>query len=301
MNFTVYGNCQAHAIARALLAVPAFSEEYDYIPMKPCFASSEADQINFFHENSHNIDLFLTQELKSGWRNKNVYWDFDYIVHKILRPGGTVFRYAESYFRGNNPSIVYPLSFPRNKQFDYLDLLGVLLLQKSKLTSENYKNIIDDQSLFSTDDLNFFYNESVLAIKNREFGIHPIVSNLVESLWQTKNLSFHTFNHPNFYYFGRFAEIVCQLLSLPLYNQKMPDDVLASVILPKYKSLSLFFCDTVSVDNVHIENSTYTLDGYVDLLLSIFEPVRHLLETEISLQMNDPITCRYINAINCKL
>ena len=108
-RFTVYGNCQASALAGQLLSHPGFAARYEYVALEPCFLVSEDTITRWVVDNKDQLDLLVAQHLNPGWRGSPA-WDVA-TVARSLRTSGRLLRYADIYFRG---CLLYTSPSPRD-------------------------------------------------------------------------------------------------------------------------------------------------------------------------------------------
>jgi hypothetical protein len=293
--FTVYGNCQAYAIAMQLMSNRYFSEIYEYAPFKACFASDQQTQELLIESLKHKIDLLITQELPKGWRDL-VIWDVDYLASSLLKNDGVHIRYPEIYFRAFTPSLVYPKTFPRLKSCDYLDLIMLSLYYKRALNVNNFKACYLSPDFLSAEDLDCIFRHSLSSLQSREGGNLVPVSSCIISEKNNRN-PFYTFNHPAGRILRGIACAISEILEVK-FDSSTPDrELLSQVRLPTLKCVSNAYNwgGSIDIDVISINGRDYVLEEYIQNFL---EDISHVSDigAELFSQRQDPISKLCIDA-----
>lgn len=194
-KFSIYGNCQAFALAQQLLKHQEFRDKYEYIHIDPCFSISAEETTRWIEENSECLDLLIAQDLKPGWRTKNPIWDID-SIKKALKIRGKLLRYSDIYFRFENPFLVYPRSFDRLPHCDYLDIISLTVYSHGFNDPDLCVELYNTIDLIPDAQLSAIHNLSELELSKREAGLEIQCSPELSALTITQP-SFFTFNHPS--------------------------------------------------------------------------------------------------------
>lgn len=224
-KFTVYGNCQASALAAQLLAYPNFRKNYEYVPLVPCFSISEDDIGDFVTANHETIDLVLTQHLNEGWRENNLVFDLSF-VGQVLKKKGQMLRYTDIYYRGVNPILVYPKTFERFEYCDYLDLVSLTLYSLGFSDPSLCTEIYRSHSLLTLSEINAIQVLAEFELAKREEGLEIRFSARLGELCK-HTPAFHTFNHPATMALDEIAKIVFEIIGLA---SGVPDSVISDIL-----------------------------------------------------------------------
>lgn len=307
-KFTVYGNCQASALAAQLLAYPNFRKNYEYVPLGPCFSIS-SDEINaWIGENQGTLDLVLAHHLKDGWRENNPAWDLTSVSH-TLKKKGRMLRYSDIYYRGVNPFLVYPKTFERFKHCDYLDLVSLTLyalgFSDPSLCTEIYKN----HSLLTVPEIDVIHSLAEFELAKREEGLEIRSSARLGGLCK-HTPAFHTFNHASTMALDEIANIVFDIIGL---GPDVPDsditDTLYTVKFPLPGCLGDYYSNYSSMYDVDT-STVVTIEKLVGIELveyfrmaleALSEKSIEQIRREIEIQRQDGISGLVITAIERQL
>jgi 2-polyprenyl-3-methyl-5-hydroxy-6-metoxy-1,4-benzoquinol methylase len=192
--FTVYGNCQAAALATEMLAHGAFADAYAYVPLAPCFSVPEPEIRAWTRDHEGRLDLVVAQHLWPGWRENNPAWDVA-TVATSLRHGGQLLRYTDIYFRGVNPLLVYPKTFARPPYCDYADLVSLTLASLGFKDAALCAALYRSPSLLQAHEIAAIRDLAELELARREVNVELRCASELAAL-NRRMPSFHTFNHP---------------------------------------------------------------------------------------------------------
>lgn len=304
-KFTVYGNCQAAAIAHQLMLYPAFSEAYEYVQAEPCFLVTPDVMGEWVAANESNIDLLITQNLRSNWRNHDVF-DIDHIRNHILAPGGQVVRYTDIYHRGTNPLLVYPISFERSSLCDYTDLISITTAAHGIFDAKLLLSIYNDDSFISPSMLKAIQDLAELALLRRERGLEIQMAEDIASIVRDIP-AFHTFNHPGAAVLQKVTRSIIDAIGLSAdgdFDHHI--DPLSTVLFPLPSSIAIQFrkpSETLNVEPnggmVQIESgpALSMLEFFATSSARFSELGESRLRAEKNLHAQDPISAILINRI----
>ncbi len=272
LKFTVYGNCQANAIAQKLLSNKSFSEKYEYIHIDPCFLITEKTLLEFISIHKDSFDLLITQNLKTGWNNANNLWDVE-SIGKVLKSDGKLFRYTDLYHRFVNPLLVYPKNFVRFERCDYIDLVSLTLSAQGYFDPNLCQEIYTSETLLSDTDFRTIGIISDSELRNREQGLEIQVASEISKLCNHRP-AFYTFNHPANYVLSIVANSIFDLLEIENnISDKFDEDPLSTIQFPLPGFSKQFYINKQDIQ-----------------LSSQFHVSHFDLEAEKGLSMNDYFT-----------
>lgn len=84
-KYSVYGSCQAPALAKMLNSCPTFARDWELVEMEPCFVASEEQIDRHLAETIPKLDLFLYQPVSEGYRGEKYSSVF---LRNSMSPGG---------------------------------------------------------------------------------------------------------------------------------------------------------------------------------------------------------------------
>lgn len=192
--FTVYGNCQAAALATEMLAHVPFADEYDYVPLAPCFSVPETEIRDWTARHEGQLDLVVAQQLWPGWRENNPAWDVA-TVATSLHHRGRLLRYTDLYFRGVNPLLAYPKTFARPPYCDYADLVSLTLASLGFKDTGLCADLYRSPTLLQAHEIAAIRDLGELALAQREAEVELHCGADIAAL-SRRVPTFHTFNHP---------------------------------------------------------------------------------------------------------
>lgn len=190
--FSVYGNCQAAAIARVLQEAPSFRSKYRIAPLPPCFAATEEQIKNWTNEASPNVELLITQKLRTGWRGKPLF-DVDYL-HEVIGRRSPHITWSDIYYKGYEPQMAYPFTFPRPSIGDYVNIAAELAFVHGK-TVDDLIALYTNRDAFHRQAVEGIHQIALSSLASREAGCEMRASDFIASHWRERRL-FFTFNHP---------------------------------------------------------------------------------------------------------
>ena len=193
MLFTIYGNCQADVLSNLLQQSPEFADRYKWARLRPCFAVSDQEVLDWAAQQAPEVHLLITQSLRKGWRAGIEIFDTDWL-HRQCAQGAHWFEWSDMYYKAYEPHMAYPLTFPRRPPADYLNLLHVLVYSHGR----NWRELIPfytDAAVLPVGMLAEMHRAAHAELAKREIGCSLQVAAFIAENWQRERL-FLTFNHP---------------------------------------------------------------------------------------------------------
>lgn len=234
-KYTIYGNCQADAVARILNTNKRFSKEYEYVPIKAVFLLS-TDDINNLNTNVFpNIDLFICQPIT----NFDEKYTTEYILNKIIKKDAVKIMFPSLYASVYHPQIVY--------------INNCITKNKLKASTEyhdiNLLNEFNSNSNFQIDTLLKKYNSSdrcdilqqdIARLQEREINDPSVYFISVTDFIKTNcyhALLFYTINHPTKILFQYICKQILTFLNIKDTEINLNLDPLEDVVqFPIYNS-----------------------------------------------------------------
>lgn len=255
-KYSVYGSCQAEALAVILNSNPTFKLEYEYVPIKAAFMI-KAEEINTLHEILRDLDLFIYQPIISYDERLTT----KYLTKNILKEQCVKIIYPYMHFTGYHPQIVYiknpngPGNLSGFSEYHDINLIEWFLFKKTENVFDLIQNIRNPNFY----DKNFLLKCVKINIdnfkkreKDDQQGYYITISDFVQNNYTKKRL-FHTINHPSKYLFHYLVEQIFNYLKIAVIFDDSIDKLSKGDIFPIYKSvinnLELGFNNVDVVDN----------------------------------------------------
>lgn len=300
-KFTIYGNCQASALATQLLSYQNFRTTYEYVPLGPCFSISSDEIDTWVRDNLETLDLILAHDLKKGWRDNNSVWDLAF-VSQSLKKKGRMFRYTDIYYRGVNPFFVYPKTFERFKHCDYLDLISLTVFALGFSDPLLCIQLYKIPELLTVTEISTIHSLAEFELAKREVGLEIRSSTKLAKLCK-HSPEFHTFNHPSAMVLDEIARVIFEVIDFDpgILNSEISDGV-NTVKFPLPSCLRNYY----SYDDDEFATTTVTIEKLVGIeLVEYFKLALDALSEqgivqvrrELAIQKQDSISGLVISAI----
>lgn len=192
MKFTVYGNCQADALAKVLRQSPGFAATFGLAGLAPCFSIKEPALQAWAQDQAAEVGLIITQKLRKGWRKAEVF-DTDWL-ESHLPESATRLHWSDMYYKGYAPQVAYPLSFPRRPPSDYINILHLLTFAHGRPFTDLFP-FYTDPGIFPVALVEAIHKEALDSLAAREEGCDIRIAPYIARHWREERL-FETFNHP---------------------------------------------------------------------------------------------------------
>lgn len=179
--FSVYGNCQATALAKTLLTSETFKNQYShYIPIKAVHELNEND-IKKFHNVLPILDLFIYINVNSTYKGK--LFSTDYLC-TLLKKDCIIMSFPCCYFNVYSPEIKYalldkkhlniPTDLHDHKLIEYYKSSEGVISERTdkKINTNDYKNnYLLNEKLYTKGYLIDLVNNAINELKKRENNI----------------------------------------------------------------------------------------------------------------------------------
>ncbi len=225
LKFTIYGNCQANALAKILMSSENFSRLYEYVPL-PAVMHIQKDQLE---EVFPALDLLVYQPISSNL--KGAFFSSEYVCTHQLKNTCSTISIPSCYFQGYYPELTYmrmkdnplktsPCFTVKQKtiQVEYTDLtvLSSYLQNEQQPLNQYQANApLLDPLFYDHKFVRQVAKNSIQELVRRE-AEHQIdikVSQFIKNEYQVKKL-FYTINHPSFSLFHFLAEKLFSFLQI---------------------------------------------------------------------------------------
>lgn len=220
MIYTIYGNCQADALAQVLNTNIEFSNKYRYVGIKAVHQMT-SDDIKYLHKNLFpNLDLFIFLPII----NFDKEFTTDYILSVLNK--NTIVIYFQNIY-----SNIY---FPQFKKF------------KGEYHDVNFNT----SRVYSTEFLNENLEKNIKALKDRELFHDRIdkkvlIYDFIRENYNKKCL-FYTIDHGSKHIYAYIAKEILKYLN---FNPDVLDiDPQKDFMLPMYKSV-IDWCGVKTIEH----------------------------------------------------
>lgn len=194
MTFTVYGNCQAAAIAKLLASSSDFGSRYSWSRLEPCHEISPDEMDQWRATNGAKTKLLITQCLKPGWR-KDSRLDIDHLIASM--PASVkIITWQDIYYRGYSPELIYPRIFKRDSLSPYTNIIAEFGFVQG-LKPDLLADIHSDPAFFEREFVESIHATAANELDERERQSQADIrlASYMRTEWSSRRL-FHTFNHP---------------------------------------------------------------------------------------------------------
>lgn len=191
--FTVYGNCQADVLSNLLAQSPEFAARYSLARLRPCFNVPEAEIQEWATTRAAEVDLLITQKLRKGWRGGVEVFDTDWLATQCA-PNVRWFEWSDMYYSAYEPHMTYPMTFPRQKPSDYMNILHMLTFANG-LDWQRVLLFYTDPDIFPKAVIEMAHQELISELSKREADCSIKIAPFIDRHWREERL-FLTFNHP---------------------------------------------------------------------------------------------------------
>lgn len=297
-RFTVYGNCQAAALASQMLTYPAFAGGWEYVPLEPNFQIGEDAIRDWTQRWSGKLDLIVAHELRPGWREGNSAWDIQTVAN-ALGPQGRLMRYADMYFRGVNPLLVYPRTFARLPHCDYTDIVSLTLTAHGLADPALAAAVYRTPGLLRRAEIDAVRGLAELELSRRERNLEIHIAEQVARASGDTPV-FHTFNHPTNRVLDMVARQVLDAVGVATDGAAVaPREFLQTVRFPLPDALDTVYGGAGDDKEVLIESGdSVSLQRYFELTFEklAVHPLA-VLRQELDAQRLDAISGLMVQAV----
>lgn len=283
-NYTIYANCQGHALSKVLNSSKNFSDEYNYIPIKPVQNITISELDNIIESVIPLLDLFIYQPISSQYKNHSKYSSQGMV--EILKSSCQFISFPSCYFRGYNPEIItlknrermnisVPLVVDSEKRLNALindsNIILGFLEKKSVL---EIKSSIIDNDFYSQEFIEKILQKTFCELTKREekFKINVCISSFISNNFKNERL-FYTANHPTNILIKFIAESILNILKIEKDFNKIPE-VFSFLSCPIYASarniLQLQFSSSLKYS---ILGESVDLENIIQQYMTFYETI----------------------------
>ncbi|TVU87588.1 WcbI family polysaccharide biosynthesis putative acetyltransferase [Vreelandella titanicae] len=249
MNFTVYGNCQAKALANNLLRNAFFKDEFFYLPLKAVQDIKEEEIYKILSE-IELCDLIIEQVVSDKYKYPDL---SSTSIRKFKKMSAKSIVIPSIYFDGLFPSF---LSLPLRSVLGFNHCFFIIKAFINGITIRDCIDVLENEKLFTRENSAFLFDLSLSELKKREDKnrVDIKVSDIIEKNYKS-SLLFDTCNHPRSKVFDLLS---CKIWKSLGYENVVSDSSdfnpdLGMVQLMPYRSTQL---------NLGLE---YHIDKFVDV------------------------------------
>lgn len=291
--FTIYGNCQAHALAKTLLLSKTFKEQYKYIQIQAVHELNTND-IKQVHTIVSTIDLFIFINVSESY--KGIDYSTNYLC-TLLKKDCIIMSFPCCYFSAYSPELKYVLIEGKrltqpNDIHDH-KLIECYLKNDKKVTTINFiTNYLMNETLYEKQYLLDMVNNSINELVKRELDI----SNMSCESKNVKNKSkifplfiadyikqnykkirlFLTYNHPTYHLFNHLANQIFVYLNIKDMSNCTENYLLWQpfIYLSVYKHLELEFDN--QYEHCQISNMTMSVNEFVNYYCKSYDNIQNI-------------------------
>jgi len=239
-KFTVYGNCQAPALAKFLGHYESFSDSYEYIDVKQVNIMTDKD-ISVFHTVIPELDLLIYQPISNSYKNNPMFGHMN-IINK-LKSKCIHISFPVCFFLGYHSELTTikntPAVFTFNDQkteFLVHDKNIVRYFLENKSIDE-IASLISKRDYYSVEFLTANLRQTIDELRRRELqhNIDVPISKFIEDNYTRVKL-FRQFNHPRYELFVHISKRILSILNLSTESSFYFDPLHKALSVPLYPS-----------------------------------------------------------------
>ncbi len=289
-TYSIYGNCQAVALAKVLSTCDYFKKNYSFVRLKPVHRIAHDEYIDFSENIAPKLSFLLSQPVSDEYRGGGY-------GSESLKTSCDSFLYFPSiqfhgYFLGLKtikfPSTIefrdefranYGVSFTDIMHFDYI--LKAYLADSSVVKTAE---LFYCKKLFGKEEVQTFADNSLSYLHNKEqsLGLDFSLSSFISENLRERRL-FHTYRHPNTILLTELATMVLSKLNIQDFSKErlLNKDPLSHISYPIQRSveehLDLQFSDFF----LRINGMVLDVKEMVDFYYSIYSKFDKALLTKL--------------------
>jgi hypothetical protein len=260
-TFTVFANCQSHALAKTLLEHQDFSQNYKLLPIPAVHELRDVD-IEKVIDVVKQVDLFLYQPVAS--KEHRLESATSKYMLKQLKDSAQALSFPSIYFDGYFPHLATLGGYHSvlNQVHDYF----IAYCFVKGMTAENCVELISSRQLYDKSTSRKLLKNTLSSLKWRErFNrIDLKVSGFIEKNYKTKRL-FNQFNHPTRDIFVHLRNIILHKVGIDdgvnIAQELNASNYLSGIIAPIYTSTyyHLDLCLDESYDKYIVKSNAIEL------------------------------------------
>lgn len=261
MLFTVYGSCQADAIAKSLLIFPEFNERFDYIEIPTCFNSSSEQLKHICNEILPKVDLFIHQNIAAEYRG---YEFSSENLSNHLKSNCIKVSLQYLHWEGYQP--FHYAAGTNSKSCPYSDYL-IMQFIDDNMNHLDYMRKLPEITYFINENIQLITNwcSSQLEIRSQNKAYDITLTDFIKNNWLELKL-FHTMNHPTGFLLFKAAEQILDLISIKRTGVRFKDagrfDPLDTYKLP---ILTNPFSEKINKEEILISMEKFNFLEYIKL------------------------------------
>jgi len=276
-KYTIYGNCQANALAKTLNTCSIFLEKYQYCSIP---AVHEIKDIKEIHKIVSKVDLFIFIPVQESYKGKE--YSTNYIC-SLLKPDCIKIAFPCCYFPIYTREIKYALhdgKLLNNPHELHDEMLFEYFLKNKTHNMENYKKqYLLNENLYTKQYLIDLLDKTLTEIKQREDELEKQnfitirISNYIKENYK-KKLLFTTYNHPTYHLLNYIGNSILDKLNI---NEIVSNNInflswKPFIYVSIYKHLELEF--DIQYDHCYINFTKCSLDEYFTQYIDYYKTIK---------------------------
>jgi len=245
--FTVYGNCQAPAVAEVLQSSDEFKKKYKYIKIKPVQELTHNDIKELSENILPKLDLLIYQPVSKNYKGSDIF-SSESIIKRIPRNSIRI-SFQSLYFNGYYPELMtlkdennknISINFYKNgKHLNFLvHDINILKFFLEKKAEKIIKKTLRDDNFYSAKFLNKILRLTLKDLEDRENSnkVDIRVANHIKNNFREYRL-FHQFNHPTHYILEYICKAILEKISIIPDIPGEIDPLKKAISFPVYPSV----------------------------------------------------------------
>ncbi|MGX6565917.1 WcbI family polysaccharide biosynthesis putative acetyltransferase [Cupriavidus necator] len=196
-KYSVYGSCQAPALAQVMNSCPRFASEWEFIEIPPCYAVSEEQIDHFAKELLPDLDLLLYQPVSEDYRGPQFSSEF---LRNCQPAGAMALSVQYMHWEAYHPTLNQVYGLPPHPE-GYVDTLVAAAIGMG-VDRATYLRRLEEVGASLAIDMGEIEAWCVSELKARESGendggkrIDITVTDFISTNYRNSRL-FYTVNHP---------------------------------------------------------------------------------------------------------
>ena len=299
LQYSVYGNCQAAALAKCLDCISDFKNKYKYVRLKAVQRNKLSD-INLIESKFSKLDLLIYQHISDDYKIPEL------ATRRLLN------------FLPNNaisisiPSLYFNAYFPHLSPYSQLHSItnfvhdyNIMAGYVNNIPADRLYNIIKSIDFYSQEEVNNFVRQSIFELEKREASsnVDIPISQFISKFYKKEKL-FNQFNHPTGFIFIFLVSSILKILNISFEDSEMESikvsDPLGAVFYPIYPStayhLDLKFSNDFTNDKVQgIQDKKYSYLELVHAFYDCYNSYDNSLRLYQIIEKNKPFVLNKMN------
>ena len=299
LKYSVYGNCQAAALAKCLNQIDDFKKKYDYVPLKHVHGI-QLSELGLIERNLSELDLIIYQHISDDYKIPQL------STNRILTC------VPNSAIEISIPSLYFNAYFPHLNRFGLLKTItgfvhdfNIMAGYVRNIPAQNLADLIENINFYSKEEVHNFLIHSIAELEKRESSnnVDIPISQFINKFYNQGKL-FNTHNHPTGLMFSFLVTSILKKLKI-LYKDNEIESIKQISILDRvsysiYPSiayhLNLEFSKDFVNDKVQgVENKKYSYRELVHAFYDVYDSFNNKLKLSQIIEKKKPFVLTKIN------